>query len=248
MQIDPRQTFERLLGKIGTPAALRRIHQNRFYEGFVDSLPGVLEYMGVEALAEHADDPELDLVVLDTPPAARGLDFLDAPRRMVELLRNDALRWFLDDQSLLGRALSGSARGAAVLLRLADRALGLGFLGDLADFFRAFDGLYAGFEERSLSVAARLSGARFAVVSAPDASPMRTAAGLALSLSARGASPSLLLNRVPDIGIGPAGLPAGLSRLPLRSFREDSGSSEDLPGRLASAWSERSPRPRTIAP
>lgn len=248
MQIDPRQTFERLLARIGTPGALRRIHANRFYEGFVDSLPGVLEYMGVEALAEHADDPALDLVVLDTPPAARGLDFLDAPRRMVELLRNDALRWFLDDESLLGRALSGSARGAAVLLRLADRALGLGFLGDLADFFRAFDGLYGGFEERSRVVAARLAGARFAVVSAPDASPLRTAAALASSLSARDAVPALLLNRVPLSGVGPGGLPDGLSRLALRSFREDSGSSDGLPGRLAAAWSERRPRPVTMVP
>ncbi|MEO8054942.1 MAG: ArsA-related P-loop ATPase, partial [Acidobacteriota bacterium] len=149
LQIDPKATFERLLARVASPDALRRIHENRLYSGLVDSLPGVLEYMGVEALHEHAADPDVDLVVLDTPPASRGLDFLAAPGRMVELLENDALRFFLRSDSLLGKALSGASRGGAALLRAADKVLGFGFLADLADFFRAFDGLYDGFRARS---------------------------------------------------------------------------------------------------
>ena len=112
LQIDPKATFERLLARVASPEALERIHENRLYAGLVDSLPGVLEYMGVEALHEHAADPDVDLVVLDTPPAARGLDFLDAPGRMVELLENDALRFFLRSDSLLGGRSRAPRRAA----------------------------------------------------------------------------------------------------------------------------------------
>ncbi|MEO8584593.1 MAG: ArsA-related P-loop ATPase, partial [Acidobacteriota bacterium] len=149
LQIDPKATFERLLARTASPEALRRIHANRLYSGLVDSLPGVLEYMGVEALHEHAADPDVDLLVLDTPPAARGLDFLAAPERLVTLLENDALKFFLRRDGFFGRAFSEASRGGAALLRAADKVLGLGFLADLADFFRAFDGLYDGFKERS---------------------------------------------------------------------------------------------------
>lgn len=232
MQIDPRATFDRLLARVAPPATLRRIQENRLYDGLVDALPGVVEYMGVEALAEHANDPGTDRIVLDTAPASRGVDFLKSPQRMVELLQNDALRWFLRSDSLLSRALSGASRGAAVVLHLADRHLGFSFLADLAEFFRAFDGLYGGFEERSRLILGLLGEARYLVVSSSDRSALRTAAELAELLPAGPGKAGLLLNRVsPRYGLPP--LPAPLRALPRRSFWEEAGSVESLPFRLA---------------
>jgi anion-transporting ArsA/GET3 family ATPase len=228
LQIDPKSTFERLLPLIATKEAVDRIHANRRYSGLVDSLPGVLEYMGVEALAEHANDPSIDLIVLDTPPAARGLDFLSAPERMVQLLSNDALRWFLRGDSLLSRALSGASRGAAALLRLADKALGFGFLSDLADFFRVFDGLYDGFQERSATIAAQLARGKFFVVSSPDAAPLVTAAGIAAAFARRGVETALLLNRIPRRG-APWKLPEELRDLPALGLVEADGAAAELP-------------------
>jgi anion-transporting ArsA/GET3 family ATPase len=235
LQIDPKATFERLLARVASPDALERIHGNRLYTGLVDSLPGVLEYMGVEALHERAADPEVDLVVLDTPPAARGLDFLAAPGRMVELLENDALRFFLRSDSLLGRALSGASRGGAAVLRAADKVLGFGFLADLADFFRAFDGLYDGFRARSAEAARLLSNGRFLVASSPDASSLRTAADVASKLAARGALPALLVNRVAGGRREGLRLPAGLAALPARALFESAVSADELPSALADA-------------
>lgn len=232
MQIDPRATFERLLARVAPPATLKRIHENRLYDGLVGSLPGVIEYMGVEALSEHAGDPDTDRIVLDTAPAARGIDFLNTPRRMVDLLENDALRWFLRSDSLLSRALSGASRGAALVLHLADRHLGFSFLADLADFFRAFDGLYDGFRERHVKIQALLADARYLVVSSTDRSALRTAAELAALLPTGDGRTGLLLNRVsPRFGL-PA-LPAGLRHLAARNFLEEPGSVESLPFRLA---------------
>ena len=235
LQIDPKTTFERLLSRTASPDALERIHQNRLYSGLVDSLPGVLEYMGVEALHEHATDSDIDLLVLDTPPATRGLDFLAAPERMVTLLENDALRFFLRREGLLGRALSGASRGGAALLRMGDRLLGLGFLADLADFFRAFDGLYDGFRERSREAARLLSAGRFLVATTTDFSALATAAELARGLERRGAGPGLLLNRVsPRLARLPR-LPEALATLPGRALAESGVSSDELPSVLASA-------------
>ncbi len=235
LQIDPKATFERLLARVATPGALGRIRKNRLYAGLVDSLPGVLEYMGVEALYEHSQDGAFDLIVLDTPPAFRGLDFLSAPDRMVELLSNDALRWFLREDSLLSRALSGASRGAAAVLKLADSTLGFGFLADLAEFFRAFDGLYSGFEVRSREISALLAKGRFLVVSSPDASSLEAAAGIADALVRRKAAPGLLLNRLPAGLARPPRLPAELAGLSRRAFRESSLPAAGLPAALADA-------------
>ncbi len=233
LQIDPRATFERLLSRVAPPAAVQRIRRNRLYAGLVDSLPGVLEYMGVEALHEHASDEGIDLIVLDTPPAARGLDFLAAPDRMVELLEHDALRWFLRSDSLLSRALSGASRSAAAILKLADNVLGFGFLADLADFFRAFDGLYDGFKERSRDIGRLLGTGRFLVVTSPDRSALEAASETARALKARGAAPGLHLNRARPGP--PPRLPAALDGLPAKILRESAAPALELPGVLAAA-------------
>lgn len=237
MQIDPRATFERLLTRVAPPATLKRIRENRLYDGLVGSLPGVVEYMGVEALAEHASDSETDRIILDTAPAARGIDFLKAPQRMVELLENDALRWFLRSDSLLSKALSGASRGAAFVLHLADRQLGFSFLADLAEFFKAFDGLYDGFRERNVLIQGLLADARYLIVSSADRSALRTASELAELLPAGPGKAGLLLNRVsPRFGLPP--LPPSLQTLPRRNFLEEAGLVESLPFRLADQLAE----------
>ena len=238
LQINPKATFERLLQRTANRETFERIQRNRLYSGLVDSLPGVLEYMGVEALHEHAGDPDVDILVLDTPPAARGLDFLSAPERMVTLLENDALRFFLRRDGFFGRALSEASRGGAALLRAADRVLGLGFLADLADFFRAFDGLYDGFKERSREAARLLTAGRFLVATTTDFSALATSADLAAGLARRGAAPGLILNRVsPRLTSAPR-LSGPLAALPALALVEMDVPTDDLPGALASALVE----------
>ncbi len=238
LQIDPKATFERLLSRTASPEALARIHRNRLYSGLVDSLPGVLEYMGVEALHEHAGDPDVDLLVLDTPPAARGLDFLAAPERLVTLLENDALRFFLRRDGFFGRAFSEASRGGAALLRAADKVLGLGFLADLADFFRAFDGLYDGFKDRSREATRLLAGGRYLVATTLDFSALATSIELAAGLEKRGARPGLLVNRVPVRRTPPARLPRPLDALPALALAESGVAPDDLPSALASSLAD----------
>jgi hypothetical protein len=115
---------------------------------------------------------------------------------------------------------------------------GFGFLADLAEFFRAFDGLFAGFEARSREISALLARGRFLVVSSLDASALRTAAEAAVALDRRNAAPGLLLNRVSAAGARLPKLPAGfpdLAALPGRAIRESALPAAQLPSALADA-------------
>jgi anion-transporting ArsA/GET3 family ATPase len=150
--LDARATFDHLVHRYAPDAAAAaRILENRFYRHLAGHLAGTLEYMAVERLFEVAAERRYDRVILDTPPTQQAIDFLEAPDRIVAFLDSGALRlalrpWF----SAAGRLRVGAAaRGVA---RLLDRLVGLGLLGDMAEFFRAFGPLYAGFRERALAV------------------------------------------------------------------------------------------------
>lgn len=171
--LDARLTFDRLVRRYAPdPAARERILQNRFYDHLAGTLAGILEYMAVERLFEVAKEGRYQRVVLDTPPTRQALDFLDAPRRIVDFLDSGALRlalrsWFDADGKLaatarwgfLGRSVEG----------FFDRVVGLDLLRDMAEFFQAFGPLFEGFRERAEDVEKLLREpqTQFALVSGP---------------------------------------------------------------------------------
>lgn len=171
MVLDVKTTFDTLVER-HTPdeAARRRILDNRFYRHVSAALAGSHEYMAMEKLLELSDDPQWDLVVLDTPPTRHALDFLEAPDRLMDFLDTSVLRWFLKPYFAAGRlTLKVATRTGALAVRLADRFLGLEFLQDLSEFFLAFESMYDGFKERAGRVHALLRepSSGFVLVAAP---------------------------------------------------------------------------------
>ena len=172
--LDAGRTFDRLVERYARDDdARKRILGNRYYRHLSGSLAGILEYMAVERLYEIAAEGRYRRVILDTPPTRQALDFLEAPERIVAFLDSGALRialkpWFDDTGHLkatsrfgwLGRSLEG----------LLDRVVGLGLLRDMAEFFQAFEPLYAGFRERAREVQdlLRSDALGFVLVSGPD--------------------------------------------------------------------------------
>lgn len=158
--LDAKSTFDRLVERYaGDAAARRRILDNRFYRHLSGSLAGVLEYMAVERLYELAEEGRFARVVLDTPPTAQALGFLDAPERIVAFLDSGALRialrpWF-DERGRLRptRRLGVLGRGVEAFF---DTVVGLDLLKDMSEFFRAFATLFDGFRERAVAVQALL--------------------------------------------------------------------------------------------
>jgi anion-transporting ArsA/GET3 family ATPase len=116
------------------------------------------------------DDPRFDLIVLDTPPTANALDFLDAPERLIEALDSAATRWFLEAfQSTGGFSLNIIAKGAAAVLRGLGKITGGEFLSVMAEFIAELNDLFGGFRERARMVesALRSDDVAFVLVTSP---------------------------------------------------------------------------------
>ncbi|MEZ4577375.1 MAG: ArsA-related P-loop ATPase [Desulfobacterales bacterium] len=50
--------------------------------------------MAMEKLYEIFNEHQYDLIVLDTPPSRRALDFLEAPQKMLNILGHNFLKMF----------------------------------------------------------------------------------------------------------------------------------------------------------
>ena len=128
--------------------------ENRYYKAVSTRLTGSHEYMAIEKLYALVEAERWDLVVVDTPPARHVLDFFSAPDRVARLL----------DQSVLGvltqprRGLFGGATRRAV--EVIERVAGDAVMGDIAEFFRLFSGLSAGFRDRAGATSRLLRSSR----------------------------------------------------------------------------------------
>jgi anion-transporting ArsA/GET3 family ATPase len=169
--LDARSTFDRLIHRYAPDeAAAERIFSNRFYRDLAGSLAGILEYMAVERLFEASAARAYDRIILDTPPTRQALDFLEAPDRIVSFLQSGAVKLALkpwwEARGLSRLPLRVAAKG---LEDVADRIMGKRLLGDMVEFFRAFQPLYDGFQERAEEVRTllRARGTLFALVAGP---------------------------------------------------------------------------------
>lgn len=190
--LDARRVFDRIVDTYAPDrAAAERIHANRYYRHLAGRLAGILEYMAVERLWEASREERWSRVVLDTPPAQQVLDFLDAPRRIVDFLDSGALkmarrRWF-DEAGRLAptRRLGGVGRKLEAYI---DRVVGLDLLRDMLEFFHAFAPLLEGFRERALAVEELLRSDRvgFLLVAPPGEHRVAATMHFARALTDRG--------------------------------------------------------------
>jgi anion-transporting ArsA/GET3 family ATPase len=129
--------------------------------------------MAMEKLYELATDRDYDLIVLDTPPTAHALDFLDAPDRIVEFLGNDTARALLAPAAAAGRiGLRLAQLGGGYIAKTLARFTGQAVLADLGDFLQSFQGMYDGFKERAAEVHALLSRPEVGFVLVTSPSPV----------------------------------------------------------------------------
>jgi anion-transporting ArsA/GET3 family ATPase len=172
MMLDVKRTWDDLVTRHAPdPARRERILKNRLYQQMSAALAGSQEYMAMEKLYELATDREYDLIVLDTPPTAHALDFLDAPDRILDFLGNETARAILAPALGAGRlGLRLAQLGGGYIAKTLARFTGQEVLGDLGDFLQGFQGMYDGFKERAAAVRALLSRAEvgFVLVCSPN--------------------------------------------------------------------------------
>lgn len=172
MTLDQRRAWDDLVTRYAPNAERRdRILQNRFYRQLSTKLAGSLEYMAMEKVYELEKSGAYDLVVLDTPPTAHALDFIDAPNRLVDLFSHDVARRLLEPAMGASRiGLSIVNIGSSYVLKTLSRFTGADMLHQLAEFFAAFQGMYEGFKERAAATKALLAGPKtgFVLVTGPQ--------------------------------------------------------------------------------
>jgi anion-transporting ArsA/GET3 family ATPase len=167
LMLDTETTFDQLVQTYaGSEEQATGILSNRFYRNIASALSGTQEYMAMEKLYELHDTGGFDLIVVDTPPTRHALDFLDAPRRLTRLLDNRIFRLLMAPTRGVVR-VGGVATQA--FLRTISRVVGTEAVDDVVAFFRAFEGMEAGFRERASQVTALLADddTAFVLVTSP---------------------------------------------------------------------------------
>jgi anion-transporting ArsA/GET3 family ATPase len=178
MMLDQKRAFDEVVARHASdPAAVKRILANPVYAQISSSLAGSQEYAAMAKLHELEARNAFDLIVVDTPPTAHALDFLDAPEKLTMAIDSPAIEWFrkLRAGGSSGWSLVGKT-GAFVLERLSN-FVGSRFLDDLAVFFTEFNDILGGFRERATETFSLLRQDRvgFVLVASPEPMAMREA-------------------------------------------------------------------------
>ncbi len=200
LRLDPKRTFDSIIARYALSDIARdTILANRIYRNLSGALSGVADYMAMEKLLELAANPDTDLIVLDTPPATEAIDFLDAPRRLLELLNSRALSLLGAPAGIFKSQLRIVDMAARAVLAAFDRVTGLHLLGDVQSFVRSFDGMYEGFSARAARAQDKLRASDTAIVIVTTAESSRIAQAREFVSALEGAGlrvSAMVVNRV----------------------------------------------------
>jgi anion-transporting ArsA/GET3 family ATPase len=198
MMLDVESTFrELILGGKMDEQALESLVSSRPFQFLMRNVMGMQSYMAMERVLAVDESDRYDVIVLDTPPSQRALDFFDAPNRMLDLLSSPLTRVLAQASSGAGRA-SWVERGAKVALRGLGRITGSGLLEELGAVLGTLSGLLSGFESRAQRAKARFASPEYGClfVTTPGELELLGAFEMVGQLQARGLGfDAMILNR-----------------------------------------------------
>jgi len=192
------------------PAVADRLVKNEFFEAATVHFPASQSYAAAEEAATYIDSLLWDVVVIDTPPAAGGIEFFTAPARMADLVGGRLLR-LLTGGRIPGRNALFN-RGARPLLRFADQLLGADLLERVALFLMDLRSTYDGVAKQSKRIEAHFRRAATLVVTTADPAPLLEAARFFEELPEVAAPPvAVIFNRTLPASWAQAEVPARTS-------------------------------------
>ncbi len=171
--LDVTASWEAITRRHAHPDVADRLDENPFFRAIADRFPAAQSYAAGEQVAEFVETGYWDLVVVDTPPSAGGLDFFLAPRRMRDLIGGRLLRWLTGAKLPARRTLYRIT--AKPVLRVADTILGGPLLEEIAEFLLDLRSLYDGLSIRARSIELLLQRATVLVAGTTDPTPLREA-------------------------------------------------------------------------
>ena len=189
MMLDQKQAFDEVVARHAKdPAAVKRILANPVYAQISGSLAGAQEYAAMAKLHDFDKTGDWDLIVVDTPPTANALDFLDAPSKLSEAIDSPAIEWFrkLKGEGESRWSLVGKT-GGYVIKRLA-KFVGAKFIDDISVFFTEFNDILGGFRQRAEETFALLRQPKvgFVLVASPEPMAVREALAFHARLASAG--------------------------------------------------------------
>jgi anion-transporting ArsA/GET3 family ATPase len=153
MMLDLKTTWDDFIRRHAPADKKEQILSSRFYRSLSSELAGSQEYIAMEKLLELRSERAYQLIVLDTPPTAQALDFLDAPNRVLDFLDNEAARWLLTPALTAGKwGLQLVTLGGSYVAKTLSKLTGAETLQELATFMLAISGMNESFRERASRV------------------------------------------------------------------------------------------------
>ena len=199
MMLDPKRTFDELIGRLAPDARTRdEILANRIYRELSSAVAGSQEFTAIAKLYELDRDESYDSIVLDTPPSGNALDFINAPARLTQFFEARALKAL---RAPTGLATRIAGKGTDAALAVLKRVTGVDLLRDIRTFFRALSGLVDGFGERAAGVAALLRDPATGVVLVSSAERVPVDEAIAFSTELRAAGipiAAVIVNRLTE--------------------------------------------------
>jgi anion-transporting ArsA/GET3 family ATPase len=171
--LDASASWEAIIRRHADPETVGRLLASRFFRAIADRFPAGQAYAAAEEMARHLEQGKFELLVVDTPPAAGGIDFFTAPGKVRSLVGGRVLR-LLTGARLPGRRQLYRVAGRPVL-KVADTVLGGPLLEDLAEFLLDLRTAYDGIRKRAKTVERHFGRATTFVVTTADPTPVREA-------------------------------------------------------------------------
>lgn len=189
--LDASAAWDEIARTHAPPDVAERLLANPFFRAVADRFPSGQAYAAAEQMVRHAESGDFDHVVVDTPPAEGGLDFLTSARRIRTLVGGRVLSWLTGARIPGRRTLYRlTARPA---LKVADTVLGGPLLEDVADFLLDLRETYDGITTRSRTVERRLAGASTVVVTTADPAPVAEAVRFFRELPSWASAPEIIV-------------------------------------------------------
>jgi len=171
--LDATRSWNEIARRYAPPEVGPRLTANPFFEAATQHFPASQSFAAAEEMTNHLESGRWDVIVVDTPPSAGGIEFFTSPERMRSLIGGRLLKW-LTGGSLPGRKLIYQFT-AKPALRIADAALGSELLEAVADFLIDLRAAYDGIAERSREIEKHLAASHKVVVSTADPAPLSEA-------------------------------------------------------------------------
>jgi anion-transporting ArsA/GET3 family ATPase len=124
------KTFERFIENVAgeNKGIAKKILQTSIYKIFAQEFSGMNEYLAIEKLYDLYQSKEYDLIILDTPPSANTLMFLNAPMRLMEFFDDRIVKLFINPGNKI------FAFGIRKVLEVLEKITGKGFISEFLDF------------------------------------------------------------------------------------------------------------------